>query len=454
MELEITRLAEAALLERQSLPAEFGPDAVRPSYAGLGLANVAALATHWLAPSAAGQAAPPFDPALLGEAVVTRAWQEWLGQGPIRQVVLLLMDALGYDQLGEMMAEGVASNLAQATNRPQSFYLPVTSVAPSTTTTALTSAATAYAPASHAIMGTHVYFREIGSVVNLIGYRPRPAPTSAPYLDEQFDPDALVPVPNMYRRLEEAGVHCEIVNYAPFKGSSISRYTSVGSRAGSNGFQGYLTPADGFAALRERLLLNAARPEPSFTYAYVSNVDTAAHRYGPLHPRYQAEAATLDFALGHELFKPLAGRSDTVLLMVADHGQRIVQPDKVAWLNDHPDLSRMLMVPLTGEARLAYLHLKHGCEAAAVAYIQEHLAEHFLAVPTAQAVELGLFGPPGQPLGSECADRVGDLLLIARDEWICRQQTGSSTERSFGSVGIHGGLSRSEMLIPFLAYRF
>ena len=38
----IVNLAEEALLARQQLPAEFGPDAVRPSYDGLGLANAAA----------------------------------------------------------------------------------------------------------------------------------------------------------------------------------------------------------------------------------------------------------------------------------------------------------------------------------------------------------------------------------------------------------------------------
>jgi hypothetical protein len=347
----IVELAETALLARQQLPAEFGPEAVRPSYDGLGLANAAALATHWLAPDAPPlhdqPALPPFQPELLNQPAVTRAWQAWQAQGEIKQVVLLLIDALGYDQLRLMMNDGTAPGLAAATGSNRAFFIPATTVYPSTTTTALTSAATAYAPAQHGIMGTYVYFREIGSIVNVIGYRPSLAPTSAPFLDYQLDPDSLVPVPNMYRRLEQAGVPVEIVNNAAFKGSSISRFTSAGSLAGQKYYNGYLTAADGFAQLRQRLVTHADAGEKSFTYMYLSTVDSTAHLYGPLSPSNRAEVGALDYALRRELLEPLAGRSDIALLVVADHGQRRSNPAKAAWLNDYPELAEMLAIPVT-----------------------------------------------------------------------------------------------------------
>jgi hypothetical protein len=452
----IVNLAEAALLARQQLPAEFGPEAVRPSYDGLGLANAAALATHWLAPDAPDlyrqPALPPFQPELLNQPAVTAAWQGWQNQGEIRQVVLLLIDALGYDQLRQMMADGTAPALAAATTAGQSFFMPATTVYPSTTTTALTSAATAYAPAQHGIMGTYVYFREIGTIVNVIGYQPSLAPTRTPFLDYQFDPDTLVPVPNMYRRLEEAGVAVEIVNNYLFKGSSISRFTSARSLAGQKHYNGYITAGDGFAQLRGRLLAHAGANEKSFTYMYLSTVDSTAHQYGPLTPSNKAEVSALDYSLRKEILEPLAGRKDIAVLLVADHGQRMSDPAKAAWLNDYPELAAMLAVPVTGEARTGYLHLKHGAEAAAVDYINQNLGEHFLAVTQAEAVALGLFGLPGQPLGPECADRTGDLLLVPKNDWLVRQQL-TREERKPYFNGCHGGLSRAEMLIPFLAYR-
>ena len=65
----VTAIAENALLERQSLPPELlEAETVRPSYDGLGLANVPALAMHWLGvdmmPTSIA-ALPPFNPSLL-----------------------------------------------------------------------------------------------------------------------------------------------------------------------------------------------------------------------------------------------------------------------------------------------------------------------------------------------------------------------------------------------------
>ncbi len=449
---EIVTIAEKALLARQKLPEAFGDRAVRPSYDGLGLANIAALPPHWLCPEALNlneqTSLPPFNPDLLDVLALTEAWKIWRNQAPINHVVLLLVDALGYDQLRTLMDEGDAPGLASACDSPRAFFMPATSVFPTTTVTSLTSTATAHAPAQHGIVCTHVYLREIGSVVNLLGFRPSTSPTTTPYLDSQLDPNTLLPMPNLYRILEQAGIGVEIVNFYQYKDSSISRFTSTGSQAGQSGYISYLTPADGFAQLRHRLQANSNKGK-SFTFVYVPNVDTAAHRYGPLSSSYRAEVAALDFSLQRELLSPLAGRADTVLLLVADHGQRHVYPDKILWLNQHPSLTQLLFVPPTGESQARFLHLVHDAQADAINYIQQHLAENFLVLLKAEAIELGLFGIPGQPLSVECYNRVGDLILIPRTDWACFQHEHHPTQ-----VGIHGGMSRAEMLIPFLAYRF
>jgi hypothetical protein len=450
---ELVAIAEEALLARQKLPETFGSDAIRPSYDGLGLANIAALAVQWLSPEAPSlceqPALLPFNPELLQTKILSDAWKSWLEKAPINHVVLLIVDALGYDQLRSLMDEGDAPGLAGACASSQAFFMPATSVFPSTTVSALTSAATAYAPAQHGIMSTHTYLREIGSVVNLIGFRPSVAPTSTPYLETQLNPDTLLPVPNLYLRLEKTGVSVEMVNCRQFKGSSISRFTSVGSQAGQDGYIGYLTPADGLAQLRDRLQAKSHNSK-SFTYAYVPNVDSAAHRYGPLSSYYRAEVAALDFSLQRELIEPLAGRSDIVLLLVADHGQRPAYPDKILWLDRHPDLTRLLFFPATtGESQCRFLYPRRGDQAAAMDYIQQHLADRFIALPKSDAIALGLFGLPGQPPSEEYCDRIGDLILIPRLDWACFHEKHSPI-----IAGVHGGLSRAEMLIPFLAYRF
>jgi hypothetical protein len=454
---EIFAIAEDSLLARQKLPDPFGLDYVRPSYDGLGLANIAALPMQWLCPDAPAlceqEALPAFNPELLKVQAVTDAWRNWLELGPINHVVFLVMDAFGYDQLRSLIADGDVPGLAQAVASPQSFFIPATTVFPSTTVTALTSAATAYAPAQHGVMCTHAYLREIGSMVNIIGWRPSLSPSSTAYPDSQLNPDNFVSVPNVYIRMEKAGVHVEIVNFHAFKQTSISRFTTAGSNAGQTGYISYLTPVDGFSQLRDRLLINSDKGK-TFTYMYAPNIDTAAHYFGPLHRNYRAEVAALDFALHRELLKPLAGRSDTVLILSADHGQRCTYPDKILHLSEHPELTKLMFTPATGESQARFLHLKHGAEIAAKDYINKHLSEDFTVVSKAEAIELGLFGLLNQSVSENCEDRVGDLILIPRNDWACYQHKWDKEERRFKNPGVHGGLSRAEMLIPFLAYRF
>ena len=451
-----TSLAEAALLEKQSLPPALGPQTIGPSYDGLGLANVPALAMHWLNPDKQSLSTlPPFNPALLCIPAVTEAWNTWQQQAEINHVVFLIVDGFGYDQLQTVMADGDAPELAIACSSPQAFFIPATSVFPSTTATALTSAATAHAPAQHGIVGTRAYVREVGGIVDFGRWKPGVSPSSTPYSDSQLNPETFVPVPNLYLTLEAAGVDVGIVNWHHFRDTSVSRMTTGGSQAGKKGYIGYLTPIDGFVNLRDRLL-NLPEQTKSFTHLYVPNLDSAAHRYGPLSPGYRAEVAGLDFVMKRELFDPLRGRSDIVLLLVADHGQRTIEPDKVLWLNYHPDLTKLLRSPIAGESQARFLYVRPGQEEAVIAYVQTHLADRFLALSKNNAIQLGLFGLPEQKPTETIGDRIGDLILIPQNGWSCFQHVGETKPEDCKTtiVGTHGGVTRAEMLIPFLAYRF
>jgi hypothetical protein len=53
-------------------------------------------------------------------------------------------------------------------------------------------------------------------------------------------------------------------------------------------------------------------------------------------------------------------------------------------------------------------------------------------------------------------DRIGDLILIPQNGWSCFQHVGETKPEDCQTtlIGIHGGVTRAEMLIPFLAYRF
>jgi len=84
--------------------------------------------------------------------------------------VLLLVDALGYNQLVELMERGQADfwqrNLAKST------LLPITSISPSTTSTALTTIWTGTTPQEHGIIGYEMWVKSLSMVINTIVHSP------------------------------------------------------------------------------------------------------------------------------------------------------------------------------------------------------------------------------------------------------------------------------------------
>ena len=81
-----------------------------------------------------------------------------------RQVLLLVIDGLGFNYLlGHAGAACLNRHVAGG----------LTSVFPSTTTTAVTTFLTGDAPQQHGLTGWHMYFQELGAVMAVLPGRPR-----------------------------------------------------------------------------------------------------------------------------------------------------------------------------------------------------------------------------------------------------------------------------------------
>jgi Type I phosphodiesterase / nucleotide pyrophosphatase len=441
--------ARQRLIQRQSLPAPFSGEMLRPSYDGLGLPNVTSLAMRLIGVEDK-TLVPPVNPALLGKSELTAAFDKILERAPVNHVIVFLIDALGYDQLTAELRNLVT--LKAACEDADSFFMPLTSVYPSTTTTALTSVATAQPPQAHGVLGTTIYLSEIGTQANLIHFTPAFDHDVKAFNSRTLDPDKLVLVPNVYKLAEDNGHKAFIVNYYQFENSSISRYTSADSQAK---YIGYNTPSVGFAKLRHLVNdLPSDGSSRSFTYGYVPTIDQTAHSYGPLSEEYRAELAMLDFSLGKELFEQVQNRPDVLFILVADHGQRVINTESVLMLHEHPDfVKRYLAMPVTGERRAVYMHIKNGKVVEAKAYLEANFAEGFVTLTAEEALNLGFFGDIAQSAPApQTLDRIGDLVLFPKGDWTMRQFF-TAQNKGYGLIGVHGGLSPEEMLIPFLMKR-
>ncbi|HEX9259621.1 MAG TPA: alkaline phosphatase family protein [Acidimicrobiales bacterium] len=346
-------------------------------------------------------------PALLGPAGTTSipAWMPEPVRGA-RQLVLLVLDGLGWEQLGQRHA------LAPTLSAMAGGW--VHTVVPSTTATALTSIAVGLTPGEHGVVGYRIDVH--GEVLNVLRW-------STPHGDarKRVPPAQLQPVPPFM------GANIPVVTRAEFNGSGFSLAHLAGTR-----HVGYR--ASSTLVVEVRRLLTAGE---RFVYAYYDGIDKVAHEYG-LGAHYDQELRSVDRLVADILSELPPG---AVLLVTADHGQvdvgaNIVVPaSEVLALTDRQ----------SGEGRFRWLHARSG----AVADLAEAAAgahgDQAWVVTLEQVRDEGWFGPRLTPQSRE---RLGDVALVARGAVSFDDPADTGP---FELISRHGSLTAAEMRVPLLA---
>jgi len=188
-----TSEVEETLLHR-ALPGWLPSDQgwVLPHYDGLSIANVPATIAALL-----GSSLPAALPPLPSE-----LWADWAAG--LQRVVLVLLDALGYQMLQGMWTRGEGQ--AFATLAEAGRIVPLTSVFPSTTAAALVSLRGGRPPAEHGWLAYEFYLRELGVAANSILLCPVWMRRTDLLTEWGLEPESLVPGPTLAQRLAIEGV--------------------------------------------------------------------------------------------------------------------------------------------------------------------------------------------------------------------------------------------------------
>jgi hypothetical protein len=414
---------------------------VRPRPDGHGLVNVPrsiadALAApdDGLPPALAADVLPP--PVLAG----------------VRAVLLVIVDGLGQWQLESSVRAGDAPTLARLASAaragaPGVAAAAITTVFPSSTVPALATLSTGLPPAAHGLMGWTVHLEEFGEAAELARWGP--AAGAGSYQDPELgghDPVAFFGHATLYQRLAAAGVRSVVVCPAAIRGSGLSAMTFRGAE-----FVRYHA-ASSLLVLAEQALAGRRPGERLYVYAYWSALDTVSHHHGPVGSEHGAEVAALDHALGRWLDRH-DRRGDLLVLLTADHGHVPSDPARMVRLDREPELLARLAAAPTGERRVAYLHVRPGATAAVRAHCTARLAHAAEVLDAGDAATQGLFGPG--PMGAAARRRVGDLILVARDDYQLVYPFPKPGEQPDPApfLGNHGALDPREMLVPLLALR-
>jgi hypothetical protein len=411
------------------LPEQF----ILPHYNGYSIAN--------LAPTVARILGLEMDGAAL---TFPEDWWADLG-ADVECVLMVVLDATGYLQLRRFMAEerSILSVLPDA-----GFLVPITSVFPSTTVSALTTLWTGQAPLGHGFLGTKLLLPEQGVLANMLKMAPAAHTRAGRLEDWGWDPERFVTVPSLAQRLSAAGVATVAHTRFSFIGSSLTQIFLRGMEE----TRGYLGLSDLCLNLRQTLV-ERERGQRLFVDAYWGGIDNVGHVYGPTGAYLPSALRHLARSFEEDFLTrlPPQARHRTLLVITADHGQIATPPEHVVRLPDHPALQESLLLPPAGESRAAYLYVRPGQKDALRAYVTEHLSDHFAVLDTEQALKAGLFGPT-EALAPHLRVRLGDILLIAKDD----SRLTAKAKRADGGTqlrGHHGSLTPEEMLVPLLMAR-
>lgn len=364
------------------------PEPIVPDYAG---ANVRGIVPALLGPLPWSTGLPAWIPQVVAEA---------------SQVVLLVLDGLGWDQLQERRA--IAPTIASLVGGP------ITTVAPTTTSTALSSIATGLTPGEHGLIGYRIVLG--GEVLNVLRWavngddRRRVYPPA----DIQRFPAFMgerVPVVSPF----------ELCNTA-FTEAHMRGGRPVGWRSMSS------LPVDVGRLLREG---------ERFVYAYYGGVDKIAHERG-FGPYYDAELRIADRLVGDVLEALPPG---AVLLVTADHGQVQVGSNIIAPGDDVLALCTLQ----SGEGRFRWMHARRGAADELAAAAAEQFGDVAWVHSRDELISGGWFGPVVPP---DVAHRLGDVAIIAHADvsFLDPEDTGP-----FELVCRHGSMTSAEVYVPLLA---
>ena len=341
-------------------------------------------------------------PALLGVSDIPSCFSEDIFLA--KSIVLLVLDGLGWEQFRDN------KKLFPALSDFSGDL--ITTVAPSTTATALTSITTGVPPGEHGIVGYRISIE--GGILNSLRWSTgNSADRPDPY---QFQ---LMPVFDNQQP--------KVVSSAEHEGSGFSNAHLRDTR-----FSGYKNRSQ-----LVELIVDSVNTSEPFVYAYWDGVDRVAHEFG-FTDRYFSELTECDQMIA-ELLQRLP--SNVALVVTADHGQVEVEDRMIGLTRDLNDL----VSKQSGEARFRWLHALPGMEEDLIQASKETFENSAWVMSQKEILEAGFLGPL---VSERVRGRLGDVALLAREKI---GFIDPAEKMPFELITRHGSLTKEEMHVPLLS---
>jgi len=346
--------------------------------------------------------------------------QSLSGLGDAENIVLLVLDGLGYDYLKNLSSETyIAHHLKES----------ITTVFPPSTGSAMTSIYSGLAPQQHASTGWWVYLKEFGLVSRILPYS-----NSIDYnvLGESISHVIdVTPLPSLMTRDYYAILSERIVD-SEFTRNIVRNAKRL---AYDNELGGLLNTVKG--------TINHSKGK-KYIQAYWPYLDEVSHLLGPSSKEAQNHLLFIDAKI-RNFIESIDGTS-TTLIITSDHGLIDVPASNSIMTRDHPKLTDILVLPLCGDTRSVFCYVRPWQTDRFESYIQETFGDICEVHRSENLIEQEWFGlhEPNPKLLS----RVGDYTLIFEKHYaILNSYPGREPPELLGH---HGGVSSDEMLVPLI----
>ena len=350
----------------------------------------------------------------------------------VKKVMLVIFDGLGYNRLLHHISShnGTFSEIAE-----KGVLKPLTTVFPSTTSTALTSLFSGLSPAQHQVIGYHMFSKKYGLIYNTLDMKPVYGYSNRVELAKDYTHQIRLLAP----LLEEKGIKVSIVTKSHIVGSGLSQITHRDQTPIT-----YLSGSDMWTHSAHAL----QKPGPLLSIVYYSGVDTLAHRYGAYSEEVTFELSTLEHNI-EDFIESLseAAKEETLLVFAADHG--VADVASSVYLKDCPELMQHLQLPPVGDGRATYLFCKHNEEEAFRSAFEAQV-NGFKLFPTDDLIDRGVFGTPLNC--GELKEKLGTFTALSCSGGLLEYPF-FEEDRQSPQVGAHGGMTPEEMIIPLLSVK-
>jgi len=176
--------------------------------------------------------------------------------------------------------------------------------------------------------------------------------------------------------------------------------------------------------------------QKNFIYMYWDQVDSKLHDHGTTSKVVKEEIGEVNQAIKH-LFNSV--NDDTLIVLTADHGQIDIEPVPI---KDYPDVFDMLAQKPAIEARATAFYVKDAYKEKFPQVFNQHFRDKFALYTSEEVLKMKVFGD-GEP-HQRLKGYLGDYFSIAIDKYAFNLLDKKP------HIATHAGLTKDEMLIPLI----